>query len=188
INAAIIRSFVAFLISLLALPCAQAQTPSLQTNQSYVEELARPTSLNVGDLMSVFGYVMSQLPERVKVYPTENYYYFGFLHDGIRYAGNIRLDASNRDDGKVIFAYFEDTSLWYDDAPVKHAILDASQGVTVERVEPLVYRVTYQGKNVTFALNDLRNVKPPAGALAADEKFIGPIFDESAIPFYLVFN
>ena len=37
---------------------------------------------------------MSQLPERVKVYPTENYYYFGFLHDGIRYAGNIRLDAS----------------------------------------------------------------------------------------------
>jgi len=31
-------------------------------------------------------------------------------------------------------------------------------------------------------------VKPPAGALAADEKFIGPIFDESAIPFYLVFN
>jgi hypothetical protein len=138
--------------------------------------------------MSVFGYVMSQLPERVKVYPTENYYYFGFLHNGIRYAGNIRLDASNRDDGKVIFAYFEDTSQWYDDADVKHAILDASQGVTVEKVEQLVYRISYQGKSVTFALNDLRNVKPPPGALGPDEKFIGPIFDESAIPFYLVFN
>ena len=55
--------------------------------------------------MAVFGFVMSKLPERVTVYPTENYYYFGFMHDGIRYAGNIRLDASNRDEGKVIFAY-----------------------------------------------------------------------------------
>lgn len=183
-----VRSFLAPLTLLVLLLPAQAETPVLQTNQSYVEQLARPTEINVDDLMSVFGYVMSQLPERVKVYPTENYYYFGFLHNGIRYAGNIRLDASNRDDGKVIFAYFEDTSLWYDDAPVKHAILDASQGVTVERVEPLVYRVTYQGKSVIFALNDLRDVKPSPGALGPDEKFIGPIFDESAIPFYLLFN
>jgi hypothetical protein len=186
--ATIIRSCVVSLASFLALASAQAQTPALQTNQSYVEELARPTSLKVGDLMSVFGYVMSQLPDRVKVYPTENYYYFGFIHDGIRYAGNIRLDASNRDDGKVIFAYFEDTSQWYDDAPVQHAILDALQGVMLEQVEPLVYRISYQGKSVVFALNDLRDVKPPSGALGPDEKFIGPIFDESAIPFYLAFN
>ena len=107
------------LLALLA--CRRAPKRSaLQTNQSYVEDVTRPTSLNVDDPMSVFGYVMSQLPERVKVYPTENYYYFGFFHNGIRYAGNIRLDASNRDDGKAIFAYFEDTSQWYDDAPVKH--------------------------------------------------------------------
>jgi hypothetical protein len=183
-----IRCLLACLACLLLAASAQAETPALQTNQSYVEEVARPTDINVDDLMSVFGHVMSQLPERVKVYPTENYYYFGFLHNGIRYAGNIRLDASNRDDGKVIFAYFEDTSQWYDDAEVKHAILDASQGVNLEKVEPLVYRITYQGKSVTFALNDLRNVKPPPGALGPDEKFIGPIFDESAIPFYLVFN
>ena len=168
---------------------ARAQdTPQLQTNQSYVEDVTRATTLNIGKPIAVFGFVMSQLPERVKVYPTENYYYFGFMHNGIRYAGNIRLDASNRDEGKVIFAYFEDTSQWYDDAPVQHAILDASQGVTVEKVEPLVYRIAYQGRSVLFALNDLRNVKPPAGALAPDETFIGPIFDESAIRFFLVYN
>ena len=40
----------------------------------------------------------------------------------------------------------------------------SSHGVSVEKVEPLVYRVTYQGKSVTFALNDLRGVKPPARA------------------------
>src|SRR5216110_1439437 len=100
-------------------PASAQEAPQLQTNQSYVEDVTRATALDVNDPMAVFGFVMSKLPERVKVYPTENYYYFGFMHDGIRYAGNIRLDASNRDHGKVIFAYFEDTSQWYDDAPVQ---------------------------------------------------------------------
>src|SRR3954463_1283521 len=154
--ATMIRSLVVSLAFLVLLAPASAETPALQTNQSYVEELARPTDINVDDLMSVFGYVMSQLPERVKVYPTENYYYFGFFHNGIRYAGNIRLDASNRDDGKVIFAYFEDTSQWYENADVKHRILAAADGVKLEKVEHLVYRLTFQDRTVTFALNDLR--------------------------------
>jgi hypothetical protein len=110
------------------------------------------------------------------------------MHNGIRYAGNIRLDASNRDDGKADFAYFQDTSQWYDDAPVKHLLLGSAQGVTVEKVDRLLYRVSYQGKSVVFALNDLSNVKPPPGALGPDEKFLGPIFDESAIRFFLVYN
>src|ERR1043165_688593 len=166
---------------------ARAQeTPSLQTNQSYVEELARPTALDVSDLMAVFGFVWAKLPERVKVYPTENYYYFGFFHRGIRYAGNIRLDASNRDDGKVVFAYFEDTAQWFEDAEVRYRVLDQTHGVSIEKVEPFLYRVSYQGKAVAFALNDLRGVKPPA--LGADEVYLGPIFDESAIQFYLLFN
>jgi hypothetical protein len=167
---------------------AQPAEPALQTNQSYVEEVTRPTTLDVDDPMAVFGFVMARLPERVKIYPTENYYYFGFMHDGIRYAGNIRLDASNRDHGKADFAYFQDTAQWYDNSDVKHLVLDSSRGVTVEKVEPLVYRVSYQDKSVTFALNDLSGVKPPAGALGPDEKFIGPIFDEAAIRFFLVFN
>ena len=174
-------------IALANAVAAQAQdAPTLQTNQAYVEELARPAALDMTDLMAVFGFVWTRLPERVKVYPTENYYYFGFFHNGIRYAGNIRLDASNRDDGKVVFAFFEDTSQWFEDAEVKYRILDASHGVSVEKVEPLVYRVSYQGKSVTFALNDLRGVKPPA--LGPDEIYLGPIFDESAIQFYLLFN
>lgn len=175
--------------SAFLIQAAQAQeVPQLQTNQTYVEDLARATTLNVDDPMAVFGFVMSKLPERVKVYPTENYYYFGFYHNGIRYAGNIRLDASNRDDGKADFAYYEDTAQWYDDSPIKHEVLDASRGVMVAKVERLVYRVTYQGKSIEFALNDLSSVKPPAGALGPDETFLGPIFDESAIRFFLMFN
>jgi hypothetical protein len=169
-------------------PARAQEGPPLQTNQAYVEEVSRPGAIDVGDPMAVFGHLMSRLPERVKVYPTENYYYFGFVQNGIRYAGNLRLDASHRDDGKAAFAYFQDTSQWYEEDEGKHLLLGAEQGVTVEKVEPLVYRVTYQGKSVIFALNDLRHVKPPDGALSPDEKFIGPIFDESAIRFFLVFN
>ena len=41
---------------------------------------------------------------------------------------------------------------------------------------------------MTFALNDLSSVKPPPDVLKADETFLGPIFDESGIRFFLVFN
>ncbi len=182
-------ALLAVLAFALGIGTADAQeAPQLHTNQSYIEEVTRATALNVDDPMAVFGFVMAQLPERVKIYPTENYYYFGFTHNGIRYAGNIRLDASNRDDGKADFAYFEDTAQWYDDTPVKHLVIGAAQGVTIEKVERLVYRVSYQSKSVVFALNDLSNVKPPAGTLGPGEAFIGPIFDESAIRFFLLYN
>jgi hypothetical protein len=186
----IATSLITLAIAVLAMSgLAQAEeAPALQTNQSHVEEVTRQTALDIDDPMAVFGFVLSRLPERVKVYPTENYYYFGFTHGGIRYAGNIRLDASNRDDGKADFAYFEDTAQWYEESPIRHVVLDSSRGVTVEKVEALLYRVSHQGKSVTFALNDLAHVKPPAGALGPDETFIGPIFDESAIRFLLVFN
>jgi len=176
------------LLALTGLARAEDPPPALQTNQAYVEEVMGKTALDTDDLMAVFGYVFAQLPERVKVYPTENYYYFWFVHNGIRYAGNIRLDASNRDEGKVIFAYYEDTSVWYEEADTKHKILDASDGVKLEKVVDLVYKLTYKDKSVTFALNDLRGVAPPASALGPDEMFLGPIFDESAIQFYLLFN
>ena len=52
------------------LHAARAQdAPQLQTNQSYVEDLSRATSLNVDDPMAVFGYVMSKLPDFGSVFP-----------------------------------------------------------------------------------------------------------------------
>ena len=58
----------------------------------------------------------------------------------------------------------------------------------MEKVEPLAYRVTYAKSHIVFALNDLSQVRPPAEALAPDEQFIGPVFDESGVRFLLVFN
>ena len=71
---------------------------------------------------------------------------------------------------------------------VTHVVLDAAKSVTVEKVAPLVYRVSHGGKTVVFELNDLSNVKPPPGAFGPDEVYLGPVSDESAIRFFLVFN
>ena len=129
--------------------------PQLKTNQSYIEEVDRQTKLAIDDPMAVFTFVFNSLPDRVKVYPTENYYYFTFVHDGVPYNGNVRLDASDRDQGKLHFAYSENMEVWRRETTLTYRLLDASTGVTVEKLERFLYRVTYQGRSVLFALNDL---------------------------------
>ncbi len=153
--------------------------PRLQTNEAYVNEVTtRTQKLAIDDPMAVFAYVLGSLPDRVKVYPTENHYYFSFDLNGTRYAGNIKIDAYLRAQGKVEFSYYEDRGNWLEDSHATGLTLDASRGVGVEKIDSLTYRLTYRNKSVIFALNDLTQVKPPAAALAPDDKFIGPVFDE----------
>jgi hypothetical protein len=187
------HQYFAFIIAALAsgIAGASAQSkdaPRLHTHQSYIEEVMRPTTLDVKDPLAVFGFVLDSLPDRVKVYPTENYFYFSFTHDGMPYAGNIRLDASDRDQGKVQFGYFEQATGWRDETPTVFRVLDESSGVRLEKLERFVYRLSYRDKSVVFELNDLSQVTPPITALAPEEKFIGPIFDDSGIRFFLVYN
>jgi len=175
--------------ALFSLSALAGEPPRLRTNESYVAEVTRTDqTLAIDDPMAVFAYVLGSLPERVKVYPTENHYYFSFRLNGIRYAGNIKIDAQLREQGKIAFAFYEDRGPWLEDTAGKDLVLGAANGVTVEKLDPLAYRVSYGGKSVVFALNDLSQVKPPPGALAADEQFIGPVFDDSAVRFFLVFN
>jgi hypothetical protein len=181
-----IPAIVAGLQLSAAEPARARDLPQLNTNQAYVEEAARATSLDVADPMAVFAFVLASLPDRVKVYPTENYYYFTFLHKGVPYAGNIRLDASNRDEGKVSFGYYEDYARWKQEAPITFRLLDAADGVRLEKVDRFRYRLSYGEKIVLFELNDLTQSKPPA--LGPDETFIGPIFDESGLRFFLIYN
>jgi hypothetical protein len=164
------------------------ELPRLETNESYLEHATRYTTLAIEDPMAVFAYVLGSLPDRVRVYPTENHYYFSFVHNGARFSGNIKIDARLREEGKASFVYYQEQPAWRDDGPDFDIVLDATQGVTIEKVEPLAYRVSYRDKSVVFALNDLSRVKPPAAALAPDEQFIGPVFDESGVRFFLVFN
>jgi hypothetical protein len=107
---------------------AQDAVPQLRTNESDIAAAMRSSNLAIDDPVAVFAFVLSRLPQSVQVYPTENYYYFHFIHDGVRYGGNIRLAASNRDKGEVNFAYGETPSDWNDDPPGRHAAFGAAQG------------------------------------------------------------
>ncbi|MBX6424920.1 MAG: hypothetical protein IRZ09_03220 [Variibacter sp.] len=165
-----------------------ADAPRLETNQSYIERVTRRSDLDPGDAMAVFAFVLDSLPDRVKVYPTENYYYFRFYQGGVPYSGNIRLENGTRDEGKVHFAYgVEGAGAAGEDEGI-HKLLGAADGVTVEKVGPLAYRIAFRGKSVVFELNDLSGVAPPPGLLGPDERYIGPVFDESAMRFFLVYN
>lgn len=183
------RRFIVAICAFSAVTAVAAQEPPpLETNQAYVESVTRKSSLAIDDPMAVFAFVFGSLPERVEVYPTENHYYFSFLLNGIRYAGNFKIDAQLRSDGKVEFSYYEDRPVWLADASATYRVLGAEQGVTVEKIDPLAYRLSYKNKSVVFALNDLSQVKPPPAALAPGEQFIGPVFDDSAVRFFLVFD
>jgi hypothetical protein len=182
---------IGIVLALAVLPTSvpAGEPPTLLTNQNYVEELRRPGSVALDDPLQVFAFVLASLPARVTVYPTENYYYFKFVQDGHQIGGSIRLAKADRDQGKVHFGYYQVLTDWKSEFGLnKYEVLDAGRGVGVEQVEPLIYRVSYQGKAVLFALNDLSRIKPPAAALGPDEKFLGPILDESAIAFFFIYN
>jgi hypothetical protein len=172
----------------VAAPANEASAPRLHTIERDLAEVSKPSTLAIADPMAVFGFVLRQLPERVQVLPTENYYYFRFVHNGVPYTGNIRLGASDRDKGRVHFAYGEQPSDWLGEPAVHYVELDAAKGVDVTRIAPLTYRVAYQGRAVVFVLNDMASAKLPAHVLRPDEKLLGPIFDESGVRFFLVFN
>jgi hypothetical protein len=175
-------------VAMSAVHAQDPQLPRLDTNEAFVEEAGRTSAVAIKDPMAVFTYVLGSLPERVRVYPTENHYYFSFTHNGARFAGNIKIDARLRDEGRATFVYYREQPPEREDAPDKELMLDAARGVAVEKVESLAYRISYGAKSVVFALNDLSQVRPPAQTLAPDEQFIGPVFDESALRFFLLFN
>ena len=187
-------SCLGFLSGLEMLICAEpalaetSRLPTLYTNEQLIDDVTRQTTLDVDDTKAVLAYVLGELPERVRVVPTENYYYFYFYQNGIKYAGNLRFDVGERDRGLVEFIYFKDTTDWMEDEADHHATLGEKDGVTLEKVKELVYRLSYGGKTVTFELNGLSDLEPPEGALGEEETFLGPVADESGIRFFLVFD
>lgn len=186
------RLAAAFALFLSAPAAAETPEPpkldGFALNQTYLEAVRARQTLPLNDTRAMFSIVLAQLPGRVKVYPTENYFYFSFYANGVRYAGNIRLDAATRDLGRVHFAYYADLQEWASNEEINYLVLDASHGVSVEKVGDLVYRVGDGRKSVIFELNDLRGVRPPPSLVLEGERYIGPIFDESGMRFFLIYN
>ncbi len=168
---------------------AAGERPRVDTNEGYIAEVTRGPTRDMSDPVAVLHFVLEALPDTVRVMPTENYYYFRFVEAGVPWAGSIRLGPAEREMGKVELSYYKDIAPWAEDmAGGRHEILGADQGVKVAAEEALKYRVTAKGRSVLFVLNDMSNVVPPAALLGERERFIGPVFDESGVRFFLVYN
>jgi hypothetical protein len=156
-------------------------------NQKFIEGLY--SKLNLNNEMAVFAHVFASLPDKVVVYPTENYFYWHFNANGRAIWGNFRLDAGDRDQGVLHLGYFEyDENGKFQDYDGWEKTITANDGVTVKKVARLTYTVAYKGKTVTFELNDIGMAPPKKAKLRADEVFVGPVFDESGVKFFLLFN
>lgn len=169
-------------------PKSSSGIAGLQTNQSYVDRLYAKTSINIAKPMDVFRSILISLPNQVTVYPTENYFYFSFLHRGVRYAGNIRLAIDGLAKREIYFTYFQSATMQHPDGDGQRLVLNAANGVKVQRLNALSWNVSAFGKAVRFNLNDLRQVRPPPGTMQTHETFIGPVFDESGLRFFLLFD
>ncbi|MCC7348579.1 MAG: hypothetical protein IT538_14395 [Variibacter sp.] len=161
---------------------------ALSTNEAYVNDVLSSRGFDISDMKAVFAFVFKQLPERVKVYPTEHYYYFKFNHQGAQYSGNLRFQNEERDQGKFHFAYAMDFTQWLPPGDTKHVVFERKDGMELERIDDWTYKLTYDGKSVTFDLNKMEDAKPGPQSIGPDEKYLGPIFDESAVRFFLVYN
>lgn len=184
---ALAAAWIAAALALLPLPAAAAENP-VHTNEAYVEEVLRQPGFDIASIDAVFDYVFSSLPDAVTVYPTENYYYFKFVHAGLPYAGNFRLDIADRDKGIVHFAYFSENNPFAEQEISLHRAYSSATGVRVEKVGDLDYAVTAKGRTVVFRLNDLRHVRPTEAQMGPGEVYLGPVFDESGVQMFLLWN
>ena len=156
-------------------------------NSHFIEGLH--TRYDVSDPVKIFALVFSRLPAAVTVYPTENYLYFSFAANGRTIWGNLNFDVLTRDKGSIRIGWFEyDETGRHQDRAGKDRLLTAKDGVIVQRVSRFEYKIAFRGKTVLFKLNDIGLAPPKKAKLANDEVYVGPVFDESGIKFFLVFN
>ncbi|MDF1607319.1 hypothetical protein PZ897_03920 [Hoeflea sp. YIM 152468] len=179
-------AMVVFMVGFLS--AATALASEIKTNQSYIRDVLAPASFDINRIDDVFDHIFSSLDGEVTVYPTENYYYFKFLHEGVPYAGNFRLDIADRDQGIIHFAYFSENNPFTEQAISHHRAYNSEFGVTVEKNGELVYAVTRNGRTVVFELNDLRGVEPAEQQIGPGEVYLGPVFDESGVQMFLLWN
>jgi len=169
------------------LPGENASHPVVMFNQQFIEGLY--SRLDLKDQMAVFQTVFAAMGDEVVVYPTENYYYFQLYANGTTTWGNLRLDTGDRDQGVMHLGYFEyDENGRRQDREGHDKVLSAADGVLVKHIAPLVYSVEYLGKIVRFHLHDVAAERPPQTRQQPNEVFVGPVFDESGLKFFLLFN
>ena len=147
--------------------------------------------INLDNIPEVFAFVFSRLDDKVEVKPTENYVYYRFKTGGKEIWGNLHLSPQTRDAGLVGFGYYEfsENLTGPEDANAQYKMMGTDDGVLVTKNNNFNYSISYDGKTVEFALNQIEaNLLPIRFALPSDEEMVFRLHDESNIPFFLIYN
>ncbi len=111
-------------------------------------------TFELGEIITTFEHVFSELRDEVTVYPSENYLYFRFKMDEKYIWGNIRLAPKERDNGFLHFAYYEfsEELTGPDEANIKYKLLGPGDGISIDKINDFCYTVSFKNKNVKFNL------------------------------------
>ena len=186
------RYLAALTISALLLAKLGADEPGIAFNEHLLEGWA--SELDLEDVDAVFEHVYSRLPDEVKIYPSENYYYWKLAVGGRNVWGNIRLPAGRRDRGVVSFGYAE-----FDEFPsltpssrrdrlARSKYFTKADGLLLTKKDRFTYEIDFADKKVLFHLHQLDQSPPEKFALRENEVFVQRTFDESGVQFILIFN
>ncbi len=164
---------------------------SFFTQGELMEDLAN-TSVNMSDALDVFRYVFHRMEDEVTIYQSENNLYIRFAAHGRIFGGIITLAILTRDDGVISLSYIERNEN-PNVAPVREFIgggglFNETHGVIVEKINNWKYQATFENKTVIFNLYNPGMGLPKKAKLLKAEEYVGPVFDESGIEMYLVFN
>lgn len=163
---------------------------SLLTNFEYIDGLN--SDLNLYNSWEVLNYIFANLPDKVVVYPTENYFYFRFTANGYTVKGSFSLFAQDRDEGHFGMGYIvydENPKVEYDSGRIgAGAEYTDANGVFVKKITDMEYDITVENKTVKFILNDVGVTPPQKAQLLPEESYIGTTYDESGLRFFLIYN
>ncbi len=168
------RPYVAFHQDLI-----EGNYPKIQDSRIDLENVDR-----------VFDLVFSALPAEARVYPTENYYYFIFQVRGQEVWGNIHFSPVAEIGDHVDFAYwsFEGDPAKASPIGAHYKRYGAADGLSISKLAPLRFAMSYRGKTVDFEFNDLAQSLPAGMKVRKNEAFAAHTFDESGYPFFLIYN
>ncbi|MEP0843951.1 MAG: hypothetical protein HRF43_14705, partial [Phycisphaerae bacterium] len=152
--------------------------------------LDRNDQVDLDDPRAVFAYVFRSIPAQVTARPSENYLYWRFHARDKFVWGNMRLEPTDRYDGKVHFGYYEfrEELTGPEEANVRYREFGPADGVRVDKVDDFNHAITADGRTVAFAFHRLPLHQPLAFPLPDDEVFVFRTLDESGVGFHLLFN
>ena len=165
-----------------------AKARPILLNETIIQGLY--SRLDVARPDAVLWHVFSALGDEVRVYPSENYYYFSFHAGGRFFHGNLRLAVEDRDRGILHFAYFEynPDPKHPDDFYSVYKTYGPDSRIRIQKLSRFLYAVTLREKTVRFRLEDLDQTPPRTIRVRPSEDFVFRTWDESGFKFLLLFD